>query len=77
MAASADSSASSKVLAINHSFFDISFFFCPFIIMGIMGVIFRKSIILKMFLLFAITYQKINMNVIKTISPRQQFADAY
>ena len=77
MAASADSSASSKVLAINHSFFDISFFFFPFYYYGNYGSYFRKSIIMKMFLLFAITYQKINMNVIKTISSRQQFADAY
>ena len=77
MAASADSSAPPKVLSIDHSFFVLSFIFFPFIIMGIMGVIFRNSTIMKMFLLFAITYQKINMNVIKTISSRQQFADAY
>ena len=42
MAASADSSASSKVLAINHSFFDISFFF-PFYYYWNYGSYFQKE----------------------------------
>ena len=43
MAASADSSASSKVLAINHSFFDFSFIFLPFYYYGNYGSYFQKE----------------------------------
>ena len=78
MAAPVDSSVLTKVLSTDHTFFNFSFIFCPFIIYHCnYGSLFRKDIKMKIFLHFTIIYPKINLNVVKAISPRQYFADAH
>ena len=73
----ADSSVPTKVLFIEHSFF----FFCLFFFLFLFGNcnygnLLRKGIKIKIFLLFTIIYPKINIKVVRTILPWQQFADA-
>ena len=41
------------------------------------GSLLRKCLKMKTFLLFTIVYSKINIDIVKTILPRQYFADAH
>ena len=71
MTAPADCLVSTKVLFDDYTF---SFFpsFYPFITDNCnYGILFREGIKMIFFSLLTIIYSKINMNVVKTISPRQ------
>ena len=77
MAAPVDFSVLTKVLSIDHTCFDFSFIFSLLLlIIAIMGVCSERIKKMKIFLHFTIIYPKINLNVVKGISPRQYFADA-
>ena len=71
MTAPADCLISTKVLFSDHTF---SFFpsFYPFLTDNCnYGSFFREGIKMKIFSLLTIVYPKINISVVKTISPRQ------
>ena len=71
LTALADSSFLTEVLSTDHTLFAFSFiFFLLLFIIAVMGVYKFKSLEMQMFLIFAIVYSKINMNVVKTILPR-------
>ena len=72
MTVPADSTVPIKVLSIDHTLFVFSFIFFSFILDNCnYGSLFRKCIKMKIFYFFTIVYPKINMSVVKTISPRQ------
>ena len=78
MTAPADSLIPTKVLSIDHTLSVFSFIIFRFIIDNCnYGSLFRKCIKMKIFLLFTIVYPKINMNIVKTILPQEQFANTH
>ena len=78
MTAPTDSAVPTKIVSINHTFFWFLLHSFHFIADNYYyGSLFRKSKKMKMFLLFTKICPKINMNVVKTISPQQQFANVH
>ena len=72
MTAPTGSSIPTKVLSIDHTSFVFSFIFFHFIIDNCnYRSLFRKSIKMKIFILFTVVYPKINMNVVKTKTCRR------
>ena len=71
MTAPADSCVLTKVLSVDHTLFVFSFIFSFIIGNCNYGSLLRKCLKIKTFLLFTMVYSKININIVKTISPRQ------
>ena len=69
MTTPAESSVPTKVLSIGHTSFVFSIIFFLFSLMIAITRVCSEGV--KIFLIFMIIYPKINMNVVKTISPRQ------
>ena len=69
----ANSSYSTKVSSIDHTFFRVFFsHFFPFIIDNYnWGSLFRKGIKMKIYLLFTIICPKLNISVVKKNLPQQ------
>ena len=72
MTAPTKSSYSTKVLSIDHTFFGVlSSYIFPFIIDNCnWGSLFRKSIKMKIYLLFTIICPKLIISVVKKILPQ-------
>ena len=70
MNAPAYSSVPTKVLSIDHTFFDFFSIFSFIVNNCNCRIVFRKGFKINIFLLFTIIYSKININVVKTILPQ-------
>ena len=70
MNAPAYSSVPTKVLSIDHTFFDFFSIFSFIVNNCNCRSVFRKGVKINIFLLFTIIYSKININVVKTILPQ-------